>query len=388
VQKGRADDRTEAHSARQVCATASGVPRVQGHDQQRGQEMIERENYQAVRDYLKYESEVLQHDPMTVTRTRSRLYHLLRWADETKFTSAPKIRPVFPRYMATTGMSATGVKRLCQYARTFFLWLRTNEPRKYADITPAWIATLRPSKMGDEPRKPHQAVTLDQVRALLAIKSNDLGIRRDQAAAAFLFLSGMRATAFGTLPIKCVDIAARKVHQLPTMGVVTKNRKAAVTTLLDIPDLLAVVAEWDAFVRSKLSEDGLWYPVIEGFGTGVLIERQAGQFRHQLINRRMKDLFKLAGLAPLSAHKFRHGHALYGLGLSKDMNDFKAVSLNLMHSTIGITDGIYAVLSDENIQAQIAGLGKGKADDRAGTPSTDEMAAIIEAVIKRMGKAD
>lgn len=54
----------------------------------------------------------------------------------------------------------------------------------------------------------------------------------------------MRATAFGTLPIKCVDIAARKVSQLPTMGVKTKNRKAAITTLLDIPDLLEVVTDW------------------------------------------------------------------------------------------------------------------------------------------------
>lgn len=40
--------------------------------------------------------------------------------------------------------------------------------------------------------------------------------------------------------------------------------------------------------------------------------------------------------------------------------------MNLMHSTIGITDGIYAVLSDDDIQAKIANLGKGKADDQSG----------------------
>lgn len=34
---------------------------------------------------------------------------------------------------------------------------------------PHGFETIRPAKMGDEPRKPHQAVTLEQVRALLAI---------------------------------------------------------------------------------------------------------------------------------------------------------------------------------------------------------------------------
>lgn len=140
MQKGRAVDRTETHKARAFSATTGDVSRVQWDDQPGGKKiMIERENYQAVREYLKYESEVLQHDPITVTPTRSRLYHLLRWADENEIHSGPQIRPVFPRYMATSGMSATGVKRLCQYARAFFLWLRTNEPRQQSHITPAWI---------------------------------------------------------------------------------------------------------------------------------------------------------------------------------------------------------------------------------------------------------
>lgn len=351
--------------------------------------MIERENYLAVREYLKFESEVLQHDPMTVTRTRSRLYHLLRWAGETKFESAPKIRPVFPRYIATAGQSAIGSKRLCQYARAFFLWLRTNDPRKYADITPAWIELLRPARSGDEPRKPHQAVTLDQVRALLAVKSDDLGVRRDKAAAAFLFLSGMRATAFGTLPIECVDIAARKISQLPTMGVRTKNRKAAETTLLDIPDLLEVVTDWDHYVRSKLPQTAPWYPVldVEDLRTGkyMVSQRVPGKFRHQLINRNMKALFKLAGMAPLSVHKFRHGFALYGLSMAQNIGDLKAVSMNLMHSNMGITDGIYAVPDYENIRATIANLGKGKSKDQANTAS-DEVTAIVAEVLKRIGR--
>jgi hypothetical protein len=60
----------------------------------------------------------------------------------------------------------------------------------------------------------------------------------------------------------------------------------------------------------------------------------------------------------MSPHKFRHGHAVYGLKAAKEIGDFKAVSMNLMHQSIGITDSIYAVLSDKDMQERIARLGQ------------------------------
>ena len=36
----------------------------------------------------------------------------------------------------------------------------------------------------------------------------------------------------------------------------------------------------------------------------------------------------------------------------------KAVSQNLMHSNISITDGLYGILSDNDIKGQIAALGR------------------------------
>ncbi len=61
-----------------------------------------------------------------------------------------------------------------------------------------------------------------------------------------------------TLRIACVNIADRTVMQLPEMGVKTKFREAAITRLLEIPDLLQIPSEWDAFVRSRLPSDALW----------------------------------------------------------------------------------------------------------------------------------
>ncbi|MBT7988631.1 MAG: hypothetical protein HN769_01975 [Anaerolineae bacterium] len=59
-------------------------------------------------------------------------------------------------------------------------------------------------------------------------------------------------------------------------------------------------------------------------------------------------------------HKFRHGFAVYALKLAKDIAALKAVSQNLMHSSISITDGVYGVLSDQDTKEQIASLGQAK----------------------------
>lgn len=64
----------------------------------------------------------------------------------------------------------------------------------------------------------------------------------------------------------------------------------------------------------------------------------------------------LAGLPYKSAHKFRYGHAVYGLQHAQTMADYKAVSLNLIHEDIKITDQIYAPILNEEVAKRIGGL--------------------------------
>jgi site-specific recombinase XerC len=73
--------------------------------------------------------------------------------------------------------------------------------------------------------------------------------------------------------------------------------------------------------------------------------------------RDLKLWLKKVGLPFHSPHKFRHGNAVYVLKLAKDIAALKAVSQNLMHSNLSITDGVYGILSDTDIQKQIASLG-------------------------------
>jgi integrase len=352
--------------------------------------MILRANYTRVCAFLKYYAEVLQHDPLTVQNYRGWLKHLLRWADETPFAKAPVIRPVLPRYLLTwrgpTGrpLSPSLVRQVCRGARGFFEWLRQDNPALVRRLSGEWLATLQPPAMSEMPRRERQVVTLEMVRALLAVEvqPNDLTTRRDQAAAAFLFLSGARASAFVTLTLDCVNIPARTVRQDPTLGVRTKNKKAAVTRLLEIEDLLARVEQWDTFVRARLPGTACWYTPLHAFlGVTELAAVPPGRFRKGRLAGSLKGLFRKAGLPSLSPHKFRHGHAVYGLKLARDMSEFKAISMNLMHASLGTTDKTYAVLSDQEVHERIARLGQ--PTNRSATMDATAIKAVLLELLAR-----
>ena len=164
------------------------------------------------------------------------------------------------------------------------------------------------------------------------------------------FLSGMRVGALGALPLEALEVAARTVRQWPSLGVKTKNSKSATMHLQPIPELLAVVADWDAFVRGWRLPTAMWAkPIKSRWGEVELLDGATGKNWSIALNKRLRALFALAGLPPLSPHKFRRGHAVWALQHARTMADYKAISQNLMHGDIRVTDGIYApLLGSEN----------------------------------------
>jgi hypothetical protein len=156
-----------------------------------------------------------------------------------------------------------------------------------------------------------------------------------------------------------VDIPNRFVYQYPSLGVKTKNRKAAKTFLLDIPELLKVVQEWDDEVRAILPDNGVWFAPLSNI-TGLIDAGivEVGEHRLHLARRNFKLWLEQEGLPYHSPHKFRHGHIHYGLEHSKNIADFKAVSLNAMHANMEITDQFYSVLRDDEVKNRISALGK------------------------------
>ncbi|MGD0535905.1 MAG: hypothetical protein ABR999_10795 [Methanoregula sp.] len=337
--------------------------------------MINRENYLLVHRNLAYRERVIQNDPGTVHTYWQSLKHLLQWADKRSFKDADKIMPSFPEYLLSArNASYEGVLpgrqltpkymgKVLSHARAFFVWSRDNE-RGFSGISEAWIKTLlvRRSAGTQSVRTVISYWLLEDVRKVIALTPENIREERDIAALAFLFISGMRIGAFVTLPAACVDVAKRSVLQYPEMGVHTKNHKAAKTFLFPIPDLLAVVEKWDKRIKGLKGEYN-WYPALntEGWaGTELKAGLLKGKYmgRAEAFDKGLKMLCDRADVPYLSPHKIRHGHGRYGVRHSKDMGQLKAFSQNMMHANVGITDGIYGNLAEDERADILAGFGE------------------------------
>lgn len=351
--------------------------------------MINRQNWLDVKSFLTYQERIKQCGPDTVRRYRTHLRHVLEWADSRLLTGARSIDPTLPAYLLTVRgedthkpLAPSSLAKTLQVSRQFFDFARREWPTRYKGITESWIETLQPPKRASiqSRLKDHSHYTLEDILKLAALPAETMREKRDRAAACFLFLSGMRVDAFASLPISCVDLAAGgKIYQLPERGVRTKNSKAAVTFLLPIPELMTIIQEWDLIVRKALPPAALWFTVMTRDGDRFTGGTQAHINRGDSVGDALRALCERANIPYLSPHKLRHGHIVYAMKNVKDMAGLKAVSQNVMHASVTITDGIYGGLSGNDVQRVISGLqGEGHQE----TDALKAAAAILEALQK------
>lgn len=329
--------------------------------------MIDRTNWRATKKYLDYRLHVDQITKGSMKKEQTHLRYVLEWAQDKTFRDVVKIRPTFPEYMLSARLdgeegrlSAVYIKKALSTARLFFTWLSDSETG-YRHIKQGWVKTIKAKRLSDAPRI-SEYVTLEEIRAIAATRARTVYDRRTRAALAFLYLSGMRIGAFVSLPLRAVDISNRSVLQYPSLGVRTKNSKHAKTFLLYIPELLKVVKQWDNEVRSILPPNGFWFAPLSP-ETGEIDPNitEVGEHRINLARRSFKQWLEQHGLPYYSPHKFRHGHIHYGLTHSQNISDYKAVSMNAMHSSMKITDQFYSILQDDEIKNRISALNnKGK----------------------------
>ncbi len=318
--------------------------------------MINRENWKAVRSYLQYRREVDLVSKSSQRLEESWLRHLLEWADSAAFVHVEKIRPSYPHHLRGFDFSPVYYSHLLRSARRFLRWL-SHHRRGYAGISVAWLDTLKVGGYGSTNENIHEFVSLDEIRAIASAPVQNIGERRIRASAVFWWLSGIRVGAFVSLPVSAVDLDTLTVKQFPRLGVRTKFKKHATTFLLDISDLLEVVRSWDKEVRASGSR--FWFaPVSPETGRIVVDPLEVGVHRASIARRDLRLWLDRVGLPYHSPHKFRHGHAVYALKQAKDIPALKAISQNLMHANLSVTDGVYGILSDNDVKAQIHGLGK------------------------------
>ncbi|MFN8414251.1 MAG: hypothetical protein U0Z26_17855 [Anaerolineales bacterium] len=325
--------------------------------------MINKSNWKQKDKYLEYRLNVDRITKGSWGKEQTHLKYLLEWAQDKPFSLVTGIRPSFPDYMLSARLddeegqlSAVYIKKCLATARLFFTWLSDNEVG-YRHIKQAWIKTLKVKRLSNTPKN-KEIVTLEEILTIAGRACRSAVARRARAALVFLFLSGMRIGAFVSMPLQAVDIPNRSVNQFPSLGVRTKNRKSGTTFLLDIPELLKVVQEWDDEVRSILPPNGLWFapfsPVTGKIDPSIT---EIGEHRINLARRNFKTWLDQEGLPYHSPHKFRHGHIHYGLTRSNNIADFKAVSMNALHANMEITDQFYSILQDDEVKKRIASLG-------------------------------
>lgn len=235
------------------------------------------------------------------------------------------------------------------------------QSKRYAKVSPTWVDLFQPHRLS-RPQPvvdDHKYYTLEEVRAITAVPVETLRDLRAQVGVALLFLSGMRADTLASLPLQCVDLPNMRIMQIPSMGPRTKNNKAAITYLLDIPDLLQLVTSWDSRLRSAgFPPEALWYAPLNHDGMSIYPETKAIVGRNVLIRDDLNRICERHALKYLSPHKLRHGHIVYARSFAHTVDQVKAVSQNVMHSNIIITDQIYSNLVGDRVRSVITSLGK------------------------------
>ncbi len=330
--------------------------------------MINRQNYHDVRAYLYYIERDKQNAPETVKRARSHLRHLLEWADDVSLTKARSIDPTFPAYLLTARadgkdktLAPASIIKCLTNTRQFFSFAHGEWTLRYKATSQSWIDLLQPPRhIRSDSRLPiRQYWSLEDICKIASVSTATLREERGKVGACMLYLSGMRADALASLPISCVDLANNQIRQLPEMGVRTKNRKAALTYLLQIPELFDVVKQWDQRARA-LPPTALWYATLTNDGMKITATTQAYVGRKDAIEEDLRLICVRANVPYLSPHKLRHGHVVYALKQASNMAELKAISQNVMHSSVTITDQIYGNLIADDVKSIISDLGNDK----------------------------
>ena len=326
--------------------------------------MINKANWKIIKTYLDYREHVDQITIGSLKAERTYTRYILEWAGENAFQKVQTLRPTLPEYMLHARLdgkegrlSAIHIKKVLGTTRHLFSWM-ADHYRGCRGIQQSWIKTIKAKRLTVIPQN-KDYVSFEEILAISKAPVVNLVEKRIRAAAVFLYLSGMRISAFISLSIDAVDISKRIVIQDPNHGVRTKNRKYGITYLLDIPELLAIVQDWDTEIRESLPNGGFWFPpFLPDSGEINPNVLKIGEHREVLATKNLRAWMLKIGLPYRSPHKFRHGHIHYGLNNAQSIADFKAVSLNAMHSSMEITDQFYSILNDSEVKDRIGALGK------------------------------
>lgn len=187
--------------------------------------------------------------------------------------------------------------------------------------------------------------------------------RRDKALFAFFMLTGARDGAVSSLKLKHVNLAEGHVSQ-DARDVRTKNSKTINTWFFPVdPAYLDCLSAWVRYLRQvKLfgPEDALFpKPLMglsEGGGFAVLGLSRDGYSSGSRLNTIIRASFAQVQMPEYTPHSFRKTLALYGDKVGRNMEQFKAWSMNMGHENIATTTSAYMPVTKQRQRDLIRGL--------------------------------
>jgi len=307
--------------------------------------MISRTNRKLLKEYI--EDLGKQVSQSSVRSAEIHLRTFLEYLDETPLDRSITIVKEYKSYLYSGVSRRDGkakpfskeyIRKNLGSVRAFLAWLR--DEKDYEQIKDSWLKRnlqITPKESNEAAKNPDEKgdvyFSIEEAVQIARTPVNTLVDERIRAACIFLILSGMRITAFLTMPILAVDIDARTIKQWTSLGVRTKLSKSATTKLIQVPErpeLMDVIRAWDEKVRKTLPETNMWFANISPLTGELDPQASVGQHRSSGFRSDLADFLKKAGVEYKSPHKFRHGHIRFLRGRAKNMAELEAVAKNAM----------------------------------------------------------
>lgn len=285
----------------------------------------------------------------SIQAAESHLMTFLEFIGETPLSEASSIAKSYKAALSDGDLRKDGktgpiareyLRKNLGSVRAFLAWLRDEKdiPIKESWVKRNFSLTLSERNEANQ-RKPLNSpamwFTPEEVVTLVHTPTVSLAEERIKASIVFLLMSGMRISAFLSLPIKAVNIQTRTVTQSSQLGVRTKAKKSGTTTILpfhEYPELMQWVVDWDTKVRSSLSPDAMWFANITPLTGELDPSENVGKNRDSGFRKDMKDFLQKAGLAYKSPHKLRHGHIRFLRDHLTSASDLEAIAKNCMQT--------------------------------------------------------
>jgi integrase/recombinase XerD len=274
--------------------------------------------------------------------------------------------------------------------KAFFTWLSQQRgfKSKFTYVDAEYFAlSLKDTAIAKAVRG-RPVPSIEQIRHVAQTMPSGTDVeKRDRALVALALMTGARDDALASLRLRHVDIDAGLIQQ-DAREVRTKFSKTFPTYFVSVGEGIREVFEgWVRHLKDVL----LWGPDDPLFPRTRVVSGADRRFEANGLERVgwrtsapiraiFRKAFEAAGVPYFNPHSFRHALTRHGQTICVTLEDHKAFSQNLGHSSIKTTEMHYGEIPPEKQGQLIRGLGK--------KATADPMAlSLARELMERLGGA-